>query len=1172
MYVRVFSVILLVSMLFSLFIVAPRVDSANSKIYIAFVWHYHQPWYYSVDESYFVLPWVRMHSVGNYYKMAYILSKYPDVKATFTFSGSLLEMLVDYVYSGKMDLRQLISWRIVNGTVNETDVFSMLKIPGGFFDVNWNRVVNVIPRYSELRNLAQSAFSACSRITTTDEEMVDCVVKYFTGGNLLNQTVIDLAVLFNLFWIDPEIAREEYPEIYELMNRAKQSPQPGFNTSDLREVLLVHEDIMSKIIPLYRKLVSIGQVELIPVPYSHPLAPIIVDFGWMEDIEVHVEESLKLFKKYFNYTPIGVWPAEQAVNAFVVEAFRKAGIEWTITDESILGKTGVSTSDINNLGVPWYIDYSSGRIYIVFRHTEISNLISFQYSSWDHVSAVTDLVNRILALRNQATGPRLIVVALDGENPWENYGEFGDLFLNELYSRLSSLQKQGVIETITPHEFIQRFPDVAEQLPLKKYQYLDLAGKDIADIPANTYGEAYGDLPRRTVETYLPEGSWAGGELTVWIGDRQENVAWMWMVKARNDILSKLGLQSFRQLYVQYPDIARNLMRAEASDWWWWYGGDGGGSPETFDPIFKAYLRASYELAGLKPPDYLSVKAYPDGRPIGSINAELPKPITSHIVVDGVLEDAWINSVSRGEGLNIMVGATYMRNIYLLFDTEKIYIGFNVSSQVDTSKLSVAVYFTSPNTSLSPFKPGYNVYPMYTPHDLGVYLVREVLINPAKSITEVNYAAGNNLWINVAKGVFASTTSLNSTVIEASVSWESLGIPRGGYTYIVAVVYYDNRLVEWSSRLGLVHQLQVPLEAVAGKVVFEMSDPVGDDDGPGGYKYPSNTVFSPGVFDLTKFQVLDAGDKVVFTVTFRNLGGNPWNGPNGWSMQQVHIYIHTTLPGGKTETFGLNVMIHEQHAWHMALLIAPGWGTDPIPAGEKTGLCYYDKDKPIVQGGEFRVYADTGNNRIVAELPKSILYDVEDIDKWIYVVAVTSHDGYAPLKIRSFTIGGGEWSVNVPQEYAVAVLNNVIPYVFDVLAKTPDEQYAMLKSFKVETKELATLKGVGAYVEAPETPTTTPVSTSTTSMTTTPTTSGTTPTTTPATTPTTTTLVTTPTAPTTQFTETEITKTSPTSTPAPSSATLTEAPQPGYNYLLAGVVVALMIVLVFTAMRRKRSS
>ncbi|MEM4452346.1 MAG: hypothetical protein QW182_03965 [Thermosphaera sp.] len=192
MYRQLFTIILLSLIIVGFAVIPPRVESAESKIYVAFVWHYHQPWYYSVDESYFTLPWVRMHSVGNYYKMAYILSKYPDVKGTFTFSGSLLEMLVDYVENGKMDVRQIISWKIVNGTVNKTEVFSALRTPGGFFDINWNRIVNVIPRFSELRTMAQTAFSTCSATATTDQELIDCVVNQFTGGDLTGQNVVDL--------------------------------------------------------------------------------------------------------------------------------------------------------------------------------------------------------------------------------------------------------------------------------------------------------------------------------------------------------------------------------------------------------------------------------------------------------------------------------------------------------------------------------------------------------------------------------------------------------------------------------------------------------------------------------------------------------------------------------------------------------------------------------------------------------------------------------------------------------------------------------------------------------------------------------------------------------------------------------------------------------------------
>ncbi len=1093
---------LLAVLVVSLTLVPPQLESQQQKIYVAFIWHYHQPWYYSPDETYFVLPWVRMHSVGNYYKMAYILSKYPDVKVTFTFSGSLLEQVVDYVEGGKMDLREIISWRVVNGTLTKSDVFEMLKIPGGFFDINWKNMVERSPRYRELRDMVQQLWGECTQIAKAEDELVDCMVGRFTGGDLLSQNVVDLATLFNLLWIDPIVAREQYPAIYSLMNRAYTERNPSFTREDLRQVLLVHRDIMSRLLPAYRELVAKGQVELIPVPYSHPIAPLLADAGLSEDLEYHVVKSIELFQKYLNYTPRGVWPAEQAVNEYAVHAFKKAGMTWTVTDSTILTKTGASATTINELGLAWYIEFPEGRIYVFFRETTISNLISFNYGGWNQDQAVSDLVNRLLAYRAQAAGPRLVVIALDGENPWEHYPEFGTVFLTKLYARLSELQRQGLVETITPGEFAEKFPEAARELPQKTYAYLNLKGVDISDLPQNSYGDAYSDLPRATVTARLPEGSWAGGELAIWIGHRQENVALMWLIKAREDVFKALGVGGFRELYAKRPDVAKYLLKAEASDWWWWYGGDGGGSAAPFDPLFKAYLKRAYELSGLAPPLYLEVKAYPDGTPRGVLNAVPPKLLTEAIRVDGDLGD-WAAAANRGEVVEAVVGRIVDRAYAAVNRTHVFFALRLAASSLDGIK--VAVYFATPATSMSPYAPGFNVYPRNKPVDLGIHLAREVLVDPVKKTAVISSAAKGE-WKPTGSAIIALGGSPGNYTIELAFSARDANLAQGELAYFAVVVYVNDEPVEWSSRLGLAYQIYVPRPPaeLAGRVILSIEDPVGDDDGPGGYKYPQNPVFVPGVFDLTKFVVIDAGDKVILKFYFRNLGGNPWNGPNGWSMQQIHVFIKTTLPDPGNKSSLLNIEI--AHGWHMALLVGPGWGAEPLPIGEKTGLYYYDKKDPVVQDGSLKPYADMAENAIVVEISKELLYDVENIDKWVWVVAVTSHDGYGSNRIRPFVVGGGEWQVGVPQEYALAVLKNVVPYVMDLLARTKEEQYSMLKSFDPATGALAKVYGIGYTVTTTTPPTQTPTTTPTTTPTETPTTTTegtTTPTGLPATTPTT---------------------------------------------------------------------
>ncbi|MFN3268687.1 MAG: pullulanase, partial [Zestosphaera sp.] len=219
------------------------IRAESRPLNVIIVWHYHQPWYYGENDSYFILPWVRMHSVGNYYKMALILSKYPEVKATFTFSGSLLHQLISGV-NGVMDVRQVISWKIANGTASTRELFEMLRIPGGFFDINWANILELSPRFKELRSKAQAAFTRYAGLP--EEEMINKVVSEFS-----NQDFIDLATLFNLLWIDPEVVSSEYPELSPLRERALSSTNPSFTGNELALVLSKHVEIMSKIIPKY---------------------------------------------------------------------------------------------------------------------------------------------------------------------------------------------------------------------------------------------------------------------------------------------------------------------------------------------------------------------------------------------------------------------------------------------------------------------------------------------------------------------------------------------------------------------------------------------------------------------------------------------------------------------------------------------------------------------------------------------------------------------------------------------------------------------------------------------------------------------------------------------------------------------------------------------------------
>src|SRR5690625_4968470 len=77
-----------------------------------------------------------------------------------------------------------------------------------------------------------------------------------------------------------------------------------------------------------------------------------------------------------------------------------------------------------------------------------------------------------------------------------------------------------------------------------------------------------------------------------------------------------------------------------------------------------------------------------------------------------------------------------------------------------------------------------------------------------------------------------------------------------------------------------------------------LTDPEGDDNGPGSYTYPTNSVFNPGSLDLTGFDVYEDGDVVRLVVSTAGSINNPWGG-DGMSTQRVNIYLRD---GDSTET------------------------------------------------------------------------------------------------------------------------------------------------------------------------------------------------------------------------------------------------------------------------------
>ena len=80
----------------------------KKRLGVAFLWHMHQPFYKDPLAGKYLLPWVRLHGVKDYYPMAALVEDF-DVRMTFNLVPSLVEQINDYVQNDATDSFQLLT-------------------------------------------------------------------------------------------------------------------------------------------------------------------------------------------------------------------------------------------------------------------------------------------------------------------------------------------------------------------------------------------------------------------------------------------------------------------------------------------------------------------------------------------------------------------------------------------------------------------------------------------------------------------------------------------------------------------------------------------------------------------------------------------------------------------------------------------------------------------------------------------------------------------------------------------------------------------------------------------------------------------------------------------------------------------------------------------------------
>ncbi|MEO2105137.1 MAG: glucodextranase DOMON-like domain-containing protein, partial [Actinomycetota bacterium] len=141
-----------------------------------------------------------------------------------------------------------------------------------------------------------------------------------------------------------------------------------------------------------------------------------------------------------------------------------------------------------------------------------------------------------------------------------------------------------------------------------------------------------------------------------------------------------------------------------------------------------------------------------------------------------------------------------------------------------------------------------------------------------------------------------------------------------------------------------------------GTLLGALTDPAGDDDGPGTYVYPTNEVFEDGVFDLTGLEVYADGDDRTFVIGIDGPVTNPpaWNGDQ-IAMQRVNVYLGDGSAGAQPALPGTNM--DTESAWQAVVVID----------GRYDAAGVYAPDGTMIAAGE--LFSDPANGEFGVVLP-----------------------------------------------------------------------------------------------------------------------------------------------------------------------------------------------------------
>ncbi len=220
--------------------------------------------------------------------------------------------------------------------------------------------------------------------------------------------------------------------------------------------------------------------------------------------------------------------------------------------------------------------------------------------------------------------------------------------------------------------------------------------------------------------------------------------------------------------------------------------------------------------------------------------------------------------------------------------------------------------------------------------------------------------------------------------------------PDGSFSVSAPIGFGTDVLTATAATAGGTGYAQVSVvgDIVGGTTVLDVTDPSGDDNGPGTFQYPTAPDFVAGSFDITRLQVITLGDTVFLRTTLRTLV--PTFG-NVMGAQLLDVYVHA--PTGATSTAAaFPSRNYSVDPWNQRVEVqgfaAPAWVD---AAGNSLGT-------PAV-------VASTVAKTITIALPAASFGT--PAAGWSFAEVLAGQDGFSADQARAFTATPGDFSFGV---------------------------------------------------------------------------------------------------------------------------------------------------------------